>query len=157
MFAHWPAIAVDKAGTVYVVWDTDARKAGTTGGCNGAETPTSNSIVLLVHEDLGKTWSKPLTVAHGSYRVFWPWIAAGDPGKVSVVWYRPAPASTRPRLPARGHLRNERDRRAVAACRSPPGTRGSSTRRRAPPTRPRGRCSSGSPAGPALIGTRSCG
>jgi hypothetical protein len=42
-----------------------------------------------VSRDFGKTWSTPITVAHtNSGRVFWPWIAAGDAGRVSVVWYQ---------------------------------------------------------------------
>src|SRR5213596_108787 len=88
MYAHWPAIAIDSAGTVYVVWDTNDRQAGTTGGCDGAETPAPNSIMMISTPDLGNTWSAPATVAHPGTRVFWPWIAAGDSGKVSVVWYQ---------------------------------------------------------------------
>jgi hypothetical protein len=88
MYAHWPAIAIDAAGTVYVTWDTDNRQAGTSGGCGGAPTPAANSIMLLSTNDLGKTWSAPLTVAHPGTRVLWPWIAAGDAGKVSVIWYQ---------------------------------------------------------------------
>jgi hypothetical protein len=92
MFAHWPAIAIDKAGTIYLVWDLDKRKAGTKGGCNGAETPAPNAIKMIYTKDLGKTWSAPMTVAApGNARVFWPWIAAGDAGKVSVVWYQTGP------------------------------------------------------------------
>src|SRR6185437_3617104 len=89
MFAHWPAIAIDSGGTIYLVWDTDARQAGTSGGCNGAETPASNRIMLAYSTDFGRTWSRPLRVggAVGS-RVYWPWIAAGAPGRVSVVWYQ---------------------------------------------------------------------
>jgi hypothetical protein len=31
----------------------------------------------------------PITIAHvPGARVFWPWVTAGDPGKVSVVWYQ---------------------------------------------------------------------
>ena len=89
MFAHWPAIALDSAGTVYLVWDTDDRQAGTSGGCDGARTPAPNKIMLIYTKDLGNTWSAPITVAApASARVFWPWVAAGDAGKVSVVWYQ---------------------------------------------------------------------
>jgi hypothetical protein len=91
MFSHWPAIALDKAGTVYLVWDPDNRQAGTSGGCNGARTPAPNSIQMIYTKDLGKTWSKQITVAAPNARVFWPWIAAGDAGKVSVVWYQTGP------------------------------------------------------------------
>jgi hypothetical protein len=92
MFAHWPAIALDKNGTIYLVWDTNDRQAGTSGGCDGAETPAPNSIKLVYTKDLGKTWSKPVTVAQpGNARVFWPWVAAGDAGKISVIWYQEGP------------------------------------------------------------------
>ena len=88
LFAHWPAIAIDSANTIYVVWDTDARAAGTSGGCNGAETPLANSIMMTYTKDQGKTWAKPFVVAHPGTRVLWPWVAAGNAGNVSVVWYQ---------------------------------------------------------------------
>jgi hypothetical protein len=89
MYAHWASIAIDSAGTVYMTWDTDDRQALTVGGCNGGETPAPNKIELVYTKDLGKTWSKPIAVGHPtSARVFWPWVAAGDPGKVSVIWYQ---------------------------------------------------------------------
>jgi hypothetical protein len=105
IYAHWPAIAIDKAGTVYVTWDTNERQAGTSGGCDGAQTPAANSIMLLSTKDLGKTWSAPVTVAHPGSRVFWPWIAAGDSGKVSVVWYQTEPQDGLPDLDCQtGHV-----------------------------------------------------
>jgi hypothetical protein len=91
-FSHWPAIALDRAGTIYLVWDPDERQPSTNGGCGGNETPAPNSIKLVYTKDLGKTWSNVITVAAPSNaRVFWPWIAAGDAGKVSVVWYQTGP------------------------------------------------------------------
>ena len=42
----------------------------------------------------GVRWTKPIAVAHPGTTVLWPWIAAGTPGNVSVVWYqydRPTP------------------------------------------------------------------
>jgi hypothetical protein len=89
LYAHWPAIAIDGAGTIYLVWDTDARQAGTTGGCNGGPSPAPNKVLLAWSTTGGKTWSTPIAVAAPSNaRVLWPWIAAGDAGKVSVVWYQ---------------------------------------------------------------------
>jgi hypothetical protein len=105
MYAHWPAIAIDAAGTVYVVWDTNERQAGTAGGCNGAQTPAPNSIMMASTKNLGQTWSAPVTVAHPGTRVFWPWIAAGDAGKVSVVWYQTEPQDGMPDLDCQtGHV-----------------------------------------------------
>jgi len=89
LFAHWPAIAVDSADNVYMVWDTDPRAPGTHGGCNGANTELPNAIKMSVSRNFGKTWSKPITVAKpAGERVYWPWIAAGKSGRVSVVWYQ---------------------------------------------------------------------
>ena len=88
MFAHWPSIALDSAGNVYMVWDTDPRKPNTAGGCSGARTPLPNAIKMVVSRDFGRTWSKPINVAKpAGRRVYWPWLAAGDAGNVSVVWY----------------------------------------------------------------------
>jgi hypothetical protein len=88
MLAHWPAIAIDSAGTIYLTWDTSVRKAGTSGGCAGDETPLANSIMLTYSKDGGTTWSKPITVAHPGTTVLWPWLVAGSAGNVSVVWYQ---------------------------------------------------------------------
>jgi hypothetical protein len=106
LYAHWPAIAIDAAGTVYLTWDTNDRQAGTSGGCNGDQTPAPNSIMLVSTSNLGRTWSAPTTVAHpGNARVFWPWIAAGDAGKVSVVWYQTEPQDGLPDLDCQpGHV-----------------------------------------------------
>jgi hypothetical protein len=105
MYAHWPAIAIDAAGTVYVVWDTDDRQAGTSGGCNGAATPAPNSIMMISTRDLGKTWSAPVTIAHPGTRVLWPWITAGDAGNVSVVWYQTEKQDGMPDLDCQaGHI-----------------------------------------------------
>jgi hypothetical protein len=88
VFAHWPAIAIDPAATIYLVWDT----AATTGGANdacGNPPPAPNQIKLAVSHDFGKTFSAPITIsAPSNARAFWPWVIAGDPGKLSIVWYQ---------------------------------------------------------------------
>ena len=123
MYAHWSSIAVDKAGTVYLVWDTDNRQAGTSGGCNGAATPTANSIMMISTTDLGKTWSTPVTVAHPGTRVLWPWVAAGDAGKVSVVWYQTEPQDGLPDLDCQtGHIHVMNASITGAAGKSPHAT-----------------------------------
>jgi hypothetical protein len=88
-YAHWPMLVEDGAGTLYLVWDTDPRQAGTTGGCDGSETPAPNQVVMSYSKDFGQTWSAPATIAApANARAFWPWAVAGDAGKVSVVWYQ---------------------------------------------------------------------
>jgi hypothetical protein len=89
MFAHWPSMAIDSADNVYLVWDTDPRAANTSGGCSGAKTELPNSVRMSVSRDFGKTWSTPIAIAKpAGQKVYWPWVAAGGPGKVSVVWYQ---------------------------------------------------------------------
>jgi hypothetical protein len=87
-FGHWPAIAIDSADNVYAVWDDNPVDSTQQDACSNAK-PLANNIKMAVSHDFGQTWSAPITVAHtDSGRVFWPWIVAGDPGKVSVVWYQ---------------------------------------------------------------------
>ncbi|TMM10306.1 MAG: hypothetical protein E6F98_12905 [Actinobacteria bacterium] len=122
MYAHWPAIAIDAAGTVYVVWDTNDRQAGTSGGCSGAATPAPNSIMMVSTKDLGKTWSSPVTVAHPGTRVLWPWIAAGDAGNVSVIWYQTEPQDGLPDLDCQsGHIHVMEDSITNASGKNPSG------------------------------------
>ena len=105
MYAHWPAIAIDSAGAVYLVWDTDNRQPGTSGGCNGAKTPAPNSIMMVHTSNLGSTWSRPYVVAHPGTRVLWPWITAGSMGRVSVIWYQTVRADGMPDLDCQtGHI-----------------------------------------------------
>jgi hypothetical protein len=96
-FAHWPAISEDSAGTLYLVWDTDPRDVNNKVSCSDTSpignsasgAPLPNQIMLAVSHDFGKSWSTPVAIANpGNTRVLWPWVAAGDPGKISVVWYQ---------------------------------------------------------------------
>jgi hypothetical protein len=87
-YAHWSMIALDDAGGLYLAYDPDPEQEGTEGGCNGGPTPAPNSINVVYSPDLGKTWGAPFVVARPSNaRVLWPWIVAGDRGRVNVVWY----------------------------------------------------------------------
>ena len=88
IYAHWAAIILDDAGGLYLTYDDDPRASGTKGGCDGDPTPVANSIRYVYSPDLGKTWKAPVTVARPvGKRVFWPWLAAGDKGKINIAWY----------------------------------------------------------------------
>jgi len=76
MFAHWPSIAIDSAGTIYLVWDTN----------EGSARP--NSIMLTYTRDLGRHWAVPIQVARPGTTVLWPWVTAGSAGNVGVVYYQ---------------------------------------------------------------------
>jgi hypothetical protein len=84
LFSHWPALAIDRANDIFLVWDTAAS--------NSSGTPTPNKVMMVESTDFGQTFSKPITIAAPTNaQVFWPWITAGDQGRVSVVWYQTGP------------------------------------------------------------------
>lgn len=69
--------ALDRAGNIYVVWSRD--EAGSN---------TDTGTYLAVSTDKGKTFRAPVKVNSGGVRnsVF-PWVIAGDPGRVAVAFY----------------------------------------------------------------------
>lgn len=75
MLSHWPAIDLDPAGNVYIAWDeagSGAREAG---------------VWYSYSTDAGRTWAAPVRVDTDDRTDIWPWIAAGDPGRVAVAWF----------------------------------------------------------------------
>src|SRR5207247_9872887 len=53
-FGFFPAMAIDAADTIFTVWTPDTRSPGTSGGCDGAETPAPNAVMLSFSTDFGK-------------------------------------------------------------------------------------------------------
>jgi len=87
-YAHWPTLAQDAGGTLYLVWDTSPSQSGTAGGCDGSPTPAPNQVLMSFSKDFGVTWSAPRAIASpAAARALWPWAVAGDAGKLNVVWY----------------------------------------------------------------------
>jgi hypothetical protein len=77
-------IAIDRAGNLYVVW-SQAPVDGSTGLVSG-----SSQIYMAVSTDHGKTWGAPVRVSAstpGLETNLFAWVAAGDSGRVDVVWY----------------------------------------------------------------------
>lgn len=103
-FSHWPSLAIDSAGNYYMVWDTDARDPLSHNGCpptdsgsesfgslppTNATTPLANAVMMVYSTDGGAHWSTPRAVASfQGHRLLWPWITAGNAGRVGVVWYQ---------------------------------------------------------------------
>jgi hypothetical protein len=68
---NFPAVAVDTAGNVYAAWSDD------------------QNVYLAYSTDHGQHWSKPGKVNHGTAATtaIFPWLTAGAPGKVDLVFY----------------------------------------------------------------------
>jgi len=67
----FPVMSIDKAGNLYAVWS------------NG------NTIKMAASTDRGEHWTAPVRVnpAEMTGMNIMPWIVAGDPGRVDVIWY----------------------------------------------------------------------
>lgn len=74
-FDSFTVVAVDRASNVYVVWNERHPSLQRT------------DIMLAVSKDRGATWSKPIQVNTGPQTTTFPWIVAGDAGKIDIVYY----------------------------------------------------------------------
>jgi hypothetical protein len=71
----FPVMAIDKQGNLYVTWSN------------------TTAISMMTSTDRGNTWSgvkqvSPTTGDPGTGTIIMPWVIAGDPGRIDVVWYR---------------------------------------------------------------------
>ena len=77
-------IAIDRSGNLYVVW-AQASVDSSTGQVSG-----SSQIYLAVSTNHGATWGSPVRVTAATPSLqtsLFPSVAAGDAGRVDVVWY----------------------------------------------------------------------
>ena len=76
-------IAIDRGGNLYVTWSQAAVDAS--GNVSG-----SSQIYMAVSTDHGSHWGAPVRVSAATPSLetnVFPWVAAGDPGRVDLVWY----------------------------------------------------------------------
>jgi hypothetical protein len=76
--------AVDKAGNVYVVWNER----------HAAEKQTWT--MLSVSRNGGKTWGAPVKVNKAPNTTTFPWVTAGDNGRIAVIYYGTAATGNSP-------------------------------------------------------------
>jgi hypothetical protein len=74
-FDSFTVVAVDRGGNVYVVWSERHPSTQTT------------ATMLAVSRDRGATWTAPIKVNSSPQTTTFPWIVAGDPGKIDIVYY----------------------------------------------------------------------
>ncbi|MEY2485888.1 MAG: hypothetical protein QOH39_1536 [Verrucomicrobiota bacterium] len=89
--AIFPSGDADSAGNVYAVWSMLSARPNATIGANPA---TTWDIWFASSHDGGKTFYGPFKVSSATGTAVFPWIAAGDAGKVDIAWYQannPAP------------------------------------------------------------------
>jgi hypothetical protein len=72
--------AMDRQGNLYVAWSGIPR-----GALDPNKVPTR--VYMSVSRNKGKTWSKPVVVSEDVPVASMPTIAAGDAGRVSLVYY----------------------------------------------------------------------
>ena len=74
-------VAADSAGNVY---------QAAAGGYNGSSDTTPNGQVTFSYYDraTGETNPDVVTIPTPSGDALWPWVVAGDDGRVAVVWYQ---------------------------------------------------------------------
>ena len=77
------AIAVDRAGWAY---------AASAGGYSGAnDTKSDGQVAVNYFNRKSKKWAEPITIPNGGRDALWPWVIAGDDGRLAVTWYERAP------------------------------------------------------------------
>ena len=74
-FDSFTVVAVDRASNVYVVWTERHPER--------QETWT----MLAVSKDRGETWGAPIKVNRHPWTTTFPWIVAGDRGRIAIVYY----------------------------------------------------------------------
>ena len=91
----FPTMAIDKAGNLYAVWEQAPIDAS--GMINGDTVLKYSSST-----DQGRTWAAPIAVDTSGSPVgtlhtnVFAWMAAGDDGRVAIVWYGTPGAPTFP-------------------------------------------------------------
>jgi hypothetical protein len=82
----FPSGIADSAGNVYVVWSTNSSRLNTVQGNNSPS--TTFDVWFASSHDGGQNFYGPWKVSSGVGTSVFPWIAAGDAGRVDISWYQ---------------------------------------------------------------------
>jgi len=90
--------AVDTAGNVYVTWAQYPLKGS-------GDYAGPGEVMISTSKDGGLHWSAPkqLNPPSSQPAVIFPWVTAGDPGRVDIVWYGAGPSGDKPGPDAADH------------------------------------------------------
>jgi hypothetical protein len=80
-FDSFVGVDVDRAGNVYAVW-TERRKTN-----DGGKKKGITGSFLGISKDSGETWSQPIRLNVRPRSSAFPWVVAGDEGRVAVAYY----------------------------------------------------------------------
>ncbi len=83
----FPAIAIDRAGTVYVAWTGDTTKAA-----DSSPGDQAANHIFVTHSRprvvTAGSWTTPRAIDGGvAHSNMFPWLIAGERGQVAAVWY----------------------------------------------------------------------
>jgi hypothetical protein len=84
------SFAVDNAGQVQVALPVRHNDDPVTFAAAGTETPQSTDLYIVTSPDKGQHWTQPFKVNQTTGSYFFPWITAGDAGRLDLVYYRSA-------------------------------------------------------------------
>ncbi len=84
--AIFPSGDSDSAGNIYVVWAMNSARPNAV-QTGGAPTHTYD-IWMAASHDGGVNFYGPFRVSSGAGTAVFPWIAAGDEGRIDVTWYQ---------------------------------------------------------------------
>ena len=72
----FPAGDIDRSGNVYAVWAMNSSRTN------------EFSIWMAASHDGGQNFYGPWRVSQGTGTCVFPWVAAGDAGRIDIVWYQ---------------------------------------------------------------------
>jgi hypothetical protein len=81
--------AVDKAGNIYVVWNERHPQ------------PHETWTMLSVSHNAGRSWSAPVKVQRQPATTVFPWVTAGDAGRIAISYYGTSARGSSPQTVAK--------------------------------------------------------